>query len=49
MNDKDLLELVTEIGEDQPDGLIPEDLDGMLYDHPVRFDDCGEVPVIRFH
>lgn len=43
-----LMTIVTTLAKRYGDELIPADLDGMLFDHPVRTDHCDDVPVIRF-
>jgi hypothetical protein len=41
-----LMATVVALSEKYPCGLIPEDLDGMLFDHPVIIDGYDDVPDI---
>jgi hypothetical protein len=43
----DALEEVVAIGELFAPGLFSEDLDGMMFDHPVRIEDYDDAPTIR--
>ncbi len=36
-----------ELSESYQTGLLSEDLDGMLFDHPIRVEEYDDVPTIR--